>query len=213
MERPEKVRVVLADDHAAVRSGIRTLLEKADDITIVGEACNGEEALVLASEFIPDVLLLDMEMPKLNGMQVAQKINEKDLPIQIVVLSAYDDIEYISNMLDIGVAGYLTKDEVPGLLFNAIRGVARGEVGWVSKRVSEKIKTYAPVNSSNQMTLTARESEVLKQLSKKKSPKEIAELLNLAEDTIQKDIELLTKKFKAKSLIDLIVFARNAKMI
>jgi DNA-binding NarL/FixJ family response regulator len=213
MERPEKVRVVLADDHAAVRAGIRSLLEKAEDITVVGEACNGEEALVLASEFMPDILLLDMEMPKLNGRQVAQKISERGLPVQIVVLSAYDDIEYISNMLDIGVAGYLTKDEVPGLLFNAIRGVARGEVGWVSKRVSEKIKTYAPVDSTNRMTLTAQESEVLNLLSKKKSPKEIAKLLNLAEDTIQKDIELLTKKFKAKSLIDLIVFARNAKMI
>lgn len=213
MEKPEKVRVVLADDHAAVRAGIRSLLEKAEDITVVGEACNGEEALILASEFTPDILLLDMEMPKLNGVQVAQKISERDLPVQIVVLSAYDDIEYISNMLDIGVAGYLTKDEVPGLLFNAIRGVARGEVGWVSKRVSEKIQTYGPVDSNNRITLTAHESEVLNLLSKKKSPEEIAKLLNLAEGEIQKDIELLTKKFKAKSLIDLIVFAQNAKMI
>lgn len=209
----DSIRVLLADDHARVRAGIRFMLERVDDIVIVGEASNGSEALDLVVELSPDILLLDIEMPKLNGMQVARKIQDEDLPVQILALSAYDDTEYINGMLESGVAGYLTKDEVPTLLYQAIRGVARGEFGWVSQRVSERIKTFMPMKAGEQMTLTSRELEVLRLLAGKKSPEDIAEMLAVDPDTVDRQINTLTKKFKAKSPVDLVVLAQQAKVI
>lgn len=209
----ESIRVLLADDHPNVRAGLRFMLDRVEDIVVVGEASNGLEALELAEALSPDILLLDIEMPKLNGMQVARKIQDEDLAVQILVLSAYDDTEYINGMLESGVAGYLTKDEVPTLLYQAIRGVARGEFGWVSQRVSERIKTFTPTKAGEQMTLTARELEVLRLLAGKKSPEAIADTLAVDVDTVDRQITTLTKKFNAKSPVDLVVLAQQAKVI
>lgn len=209
----ESIRVLLADDHPNVRAGLRFMLDRVEDIVVVGEASNGLEALELAEALSPDILLLDIEMPKLNGMQVARKIQDEDLAVQILVLSAYDDTEYINGMLESGVAGYLTKDEVPTLLYQAIRGVARGEFGWVSQRVSERIKTFTPMKAGEQMTLTARELEVLRLLAGKKSPEAIADTLAVDVDTVDRQITTLTKKFNAKSPVDLVVLAQQAKVI
>lgn len=209
----DSISVLLADDHARVRAGIRFLLDRVNDIIVVGEASNGSEALDLVKELSPDILLLDIEMPKLNGMQVAKQIQNQDLPVQILVLSAYDDTEYINGMLESGVAGYLTKDEVPTLLYQAIRGVARGEFGWVSQRVSARIKHLRPLQAGEQMTLTARELAVLRLLAGKKTPEEIAVMLEVEEDTVSQQIDTLRKKFKAKSPVDLVVLAQQAKLI
>jgi len=133
-------QVVLAEDNEAVRKGIRKLLNKAPDIEVVGEARDGYEALHLVSALQPDILLLDVEMPLLNGIEVARqlKIMGKDIPI--LVLSAYDDLEYIQEMLMNGAAGYLVKDEAPERIVEAVRGVAQGKVGWVSPQVKAKLK-------------------------------------------------------------------------
>jgi DNA-binding NarL/FixJ family response regulator len=135
--------VVLADDHALVRTAIRQLLERAADIEVVAEANNGIQALRLVDELSPDVLLLDMEMPGLNGVEVARKLRAAGSPVQILALSAYDDKEYIQNMLADGAAGYITKEEAPQILLEAVRGVARGEVGWVSGRVASRMSGWS----------------------------------------------------------------------
>jgi DNA-binding NarL/FixJ family response regulator len=116
-------------------------------------------------------------------------------------------------MLENGVAGFLTKDEVPKLLFRAVRGVARGELGWVSSRVSDRIKTFDPNVDSRHMTLTSHEVEVLRLLAGKRTPQEIADTLGLSEDNLNKHLSLLTEKFNAKSPVDLVVLARQAKVI
>ena len=124
-ERVKVTRVVLAEDHPKVRAGIRTLLEKASDIEIVGEAGDGEEALRLIDEYSPDVLLLDVEMPLMNGIEVARRLKEEGSPVRILVLSAYHDRQYVHRMMESGAAGYLTKEEAPEKIVRAVRGIAQ----------------------------------------------------------------------------------------
>ena len=116
-----KMRVVLAEDSDIVRRGIRKLLNKAADVDVVGEAKNGFEALQLVKELSPDILLLDVEMPFLNGIEVARRLRKDGNKVQILVLSAYDDNEYIRQMLINGAAGYLIKDESPEHIIESMR--------------------------------------------------------------------------------------------
>jgi DNA-binding NarL/FixJ family response regulator len=118
-------RVVLAEDHPKVRAGIRTLLEKASDIEVVGEAGDGEEALRLIDEVSPDVLLLDLEMPLMNGFEVARRLQEEGSPVKILVLSAYHDRQYVHRIREYGAAVYLTKEEAPEKIVRAVRGIAQ----------------------------------------------------------------------------------------
>jgi DNA-binding NarL/FixJ family response regulator len=133
-------QVLLAEDNEVVRRGIRRLLNKAPDIEVIGEARDGSEALRLVDELQPHILLLDVEMPLLNGIEVARQLNKISQNVKILVLSAYDDREYIQQMLANGAAGYLIKDEAPERIIEAVRGVAKGETGWVSPHVRAKIR-------------------------------------------------------------------------
>src|SRR5512134_2215013 len=130
------IRVVIVDDHPVVRAGIVNLLGKEPSIDIVGEASNGETALVMVRELMPDVLLLDVEMPDIKRYEVASRIQEECLPVSILVLSAYEDRHYIQELLSMGAAGYLVKEEAPGTIIEAVQKVAQGERGWLSRRVA-----------------------------------------------------------------------------
>jgi len=132
--------VVLAEDNEYVRRGIRRLLNNAHDIDVVAEARDGIEALALVHALLPDILLLDVEMPLLNGIEVARRLRTEAGGTRILVLSAYDDQEYIQEMLANGASGYLIKDEAPTRIIEAVRGVAQGETGWVSPQVEAKLK-------------------------------------------------------------------------
>jgi len=133
-------RVVIAEDNEFVRKGIRRLLNKAADIDVVGEARDGIEAIRLVEKLTPDLLLLDVEMPRLSGIEVARKLNKDKSKTRILVLSVYDDQEYIREMLINGASGYLTKDEAPQTILEAVRGVALGEVDWLSPQVKTRLK-------------------------------------------------------------------------
>ncbi len=134
-------RVVLAEDNELVRKGIKRLLNKAADITVVGEANDGLEAMLLVEKLQPHLLVLDVEMPRLNGIEVARRLNKSQSKTRILVLSAYDDDEYIQEMLANGASGYLVKDEAPQRILEAVRGVALGETGWVSPQVKSRLKS------------------------------------------------------------------------
>jgi two-component system response regulator DegU len=133
------IQIVLADDHALVRRGIRNLIKDAPDIEVIGEAADGPEALRLVEELTPDVLLLDMEMPGLNGLEVARRLQVLKPSVRILVLSSYTDKQYILGALASGAAGYLTKEEANQFLVKGIRQVASGEKRWVSRQVAAKI--------------------------------------------------------------------------
>lgn len=137
---PNPTRVVIAEDNELVRKGIRRLLNKATDISVVGEAKDGVEALKLVEKLTPDLLLLDVEMPRLSGIEVARRLNQDNSKTRILVLSIYDDQEYIHEMLLNGASGYLIKDEAPQKILEAVRGVALGESGWLSPQVKNRLK-------------------------------------------------------------------------
>lgn len=140
MGKGTATRVVLADDHVVVRQGLKRLLDRAAEIEVVGEASNGLEALNSVRDLHPDVLLLDIEMPVMDGVEVARRLRESNANVRILVLSAYDDQEYIRALQDIGVSGYLVKGEAPGKIVEAVRGVAEGQKGWVSHQVRKKLE-------------------------------------------------------------------------
>jgi DNA-binding NarL/FixJ family response regulator len=132
------IRIILVDDHAGVRRGIRHLLEDETDIEVVGEADNGADALRLAAELAPDVVVLDMEMPGMRGIQVARRLRAEGSPVKVLALSAYDDTQYIEGMRASGAAGYLLKEEAPHLLAEALRAVTQGGEGWFSRRAEPR---------------------------------------------------------------------------
>jgi DNA-binding NarL/FixJ family response regulator len=134
-----RIRVVLADDHPVMRMGIRNLLSRSADIHVIAEAGNGVEAIHLVDELAPDVLLLDMEMPVMDGVEVARRLKAKESPVKILVLSAYNDRQYILSVLEQGASGYLTKDEAPDTIVEAVRTVAKGEKEWISRKASARI--------------------------------------------------------------------------
>lgn len=135
-----KIKLVVAEDNAIIRRGIRRLLDQSQDIEVVGEATNGIEALQLVGEIKPDILLLDVEMPVLNGIEVAWTLKESESVTKILVLSAYDDQEYIRGMLLNGASGYLLKDEAPERIIDAVKEIAQGETDWVSPQVEARLK-------------------------------------------------------------------------
>jgi two-component system response regulator DegU len=127
-----RTRVILADDHPGFRAAIRRLLEKAGDIEVVAEAENGAQAMEMANQYGPDILLLDLEMPDLHGAEVASKLNESGSTVRVLALSGLKDRQVILGMCEIGAKGYLVKDEAPELLLEAIRCVAHGDECWLS---------------------------------------------------------------------------------
>jgi DNA-binding NarL/FixJ family response regulator len=131
----DSVRIILADDHPSIRSGIRKLLEYEPEITVIAEAKDGKEALHLAQQLDPDILLLDIEMPLMTGIEVARRLKEVDSNIRILAISTHHDSEYVMKMFETGVAGYLAKDEAADLLVEAIMQIWHGETRWFSNRI------------------------------------------------------------------------------
>ena len=192
------VRVVIADDHPVVRSGIRDMLDAADDLEVVGEAVNGEDALRVVDEKQPDVLLLDMEMPELTGIEVAQRLQEASSPVRLLALSSYDDQEYVRGLLESGASGYLTKENAPELIVEAVRAVARGEVRWFVQ----------PAPSPEEAPdLTAREEDVLRLIAQGHSNERVAEELHLAESTVRKHATNVYRKLGVDSAREAIAWA------
>jgi DNA-binding NarL/FixJ family response regulator len=180
-----KIRVLLADDHTVVRRGIRNMLEQEPDIDVVGEAGDGEEALQLTEVLAPDVLLLDVEMPGLSGVEVTRRLHARKSPVKILALSAYDDRQYTLGLLANGAAGYLTKEEDPRTIVAAVRGVGRGEEGWLSRRVALQVVAWAQDESLTARALTEQELRLLQRVVSGKTNPEIAAALGVSERDVE----------------------------
>lgn len=203
-----QIRVLLADDHPIIRSGIRLLLEQAPDITVVGETDRGSDVVGLVERLKPDVLLLDMEMPGKSGVAVAQELQQNGSVVRVLVLSAYDDDEYIASLLATGAAGYLTKEEALNTIVDAVRGVARGEDGWFSRRAVAQIAALARKEQTRPgIDLTDREEEVLKMLAEGWTNLRMANALTVSERTIRFHLSNIYEKLGVSSRAEAISWA------
>jgi DNA-binding NarL/FixJ family response regulator len=204
---------MLADDHPVARAGIRKFLNKATDIEIIAEAWDGNQALDLARKLVPDVLLLDIELPGMKGVEVARELQAMGSPTKILVLSTYDDKQFIFGLLGNGAAGYLTKEEVPETIVEAVRGVARGEKGWVSRRVAAIMSAWTQTDEISSKSLTPRELDVLKWVVKGKTNQEIGMELGISQKTVEKHLESVFSKLKVTSRVEAAVLAVQEKWV
>jgi DNA-binding NarL/FixJ family response regulator len=174
-----EIRVLLADDHSLVRKGFRRLLEDEIGIKVVGEACDGVQAVELARSLRPDVIVMDMAMPGLNGNQATIEIL-KFLPgVGVVILSMYEEANYVRNAMKAGARGYLLKNASEVDLASAVKNVARGK-----KVVDERLQRPYDVPHEGETTLTPRERQILQLIAEAKSTREIAGLLDLSVNTV-----------------------------
>jgi len=206
------IHVILADDHHLVRQGIRSLLEKTGDIEILAEAENGQEAVKLTERLAPDVLVMDIAMPRLNGIQAAEQIRSLGLATQVVILSMYSDETLVRQALRAGVRGYLLKRSVVEELLLAIRAAIRGEI-YLSPAISHMIMTEFLAGQSTIAAaspfdqLSTREREALKLVAEGATNKVIAEAMHISIKTVEKHRTNLMTKLNVHDLAGLIRIA------
>jgi DNA-binding NarL/FixJ family response regulator len=212
-----KIRVLIADDHAIVREGVRALLTLSDDIEVVGEAANGQEAIEEARVLSPDVILMDIAMPGLGGLEATLEIRKENPAARILVLTQYEDREYIRRFLKAGVSGYVLKKSAGADLTAAIRAVHRGGLVLDPEVAREAMRdqsaTASSAGSDLYETLTDREKQVLKLVAEGRSNKEVAELLDISVKTAMSHREHIMQKLDLHSRTDLIKFALQKGVI
>ncbi len=206
------IRVVVADDHHLVRQGIRALLEKAGDIEVVGEATDGRQAIDLVQALVPDVLVIDIAMPRLNGVEAVGRIRDLGVKTKTLMLSMYSDETLVRQSLRKGARGYLLKRSISEELLLAVRAVSRGSV-FLSPEVSEPLLAGFPnMHEGSEeegplARLTSREREVLQLIAEGKTNREIGRNLDISEKTVEKHRGNLMAKLKLQDLAGLIRFA------
>ena len=214
MEKP--IRVLVADDHTIVRTGIRHVLEGEPGFEVVGEAGNGTEALALAASLHPDVVLLDISMPDESGLQVADRLRRGAAPPRVLMLSMHTNAEYVLESVRAGAHGYLLKDAAATELRSAIRAVFRGE-SYFSPPVAGSLSAAVRGEHMSPPTLieqlTAREREVLQGIATGRTNKEIAAELGISHRTVETHRESLMRKLQIRTIAELTRFALTAGIV
>lgn len=215
------IRVLLADDQAMVRAGFRMILESEPDIEVIGEAEDGEKAVSAARGLQPDIVLMDVQMPTMDGLEATRRIASLDLPkpVHVLILTTFERDEYIFEALRSGASGFLLKNASPEDLIDAVRTVAEGNAllaPSVTRRVIEEF-TKSPPSTAPDTTrlgmLTEREAEVLRLLARGKSNAEIANELFVGEATVKTHISNILTKFDLRDRVQAVVFAYESGLI
>ncbi|RSM75280.1 DNA-binding response regulator [Amycolatopsis sp. WAC 01375] len=211
------IRVVIADDQALVRTGLRMILDNADDIDVVGEAGDGAEAVALVAELDPDVVLMDIRMPEMDGVEATAAIAAA-YRTRVLVLTTFDLDEYVYAALQAGASGFLLKDSLAPDLLAGVRVVADGEATLaptVTRRLLDRVVTGLPTSPPDDRLalLTGREHEVLQQLARGLSNAEIAGLLYLSPGTVKTHVGRILTKLGLRDRVQAVVFAYESGMI
>ena len=209
------VSVMITDDHSMIREGLKQLLELEGDFEVIAEACDGVECINKLEVVTPDVLLLDINMPNMNGLEVLQKLKEMKMKIKVLVLTVHNEVEYLLKAVDIGINGYLLKDSESAELKKAILAVVNGE-NYIQSSLIPVLNAKMIDRDSDSVkieSLTKRELEVLKNLSYGMYNKEIAEKLDISERTVKNHISNIFKKIEVTDRTQAAVFAIRNNLI
>lgn len=207
------LRLLLADDHTLVRAGLRALLDGMDGVTVVAEADNGEEAVALALAHAPEVVLLDITMPGLNGLQAAERILAQSPRTRVVILSMHAAEEYVNRALALGVSGYLLKDAATLELQAALEAVSAGQIYLSPRITSQLLESRQKSGEAPKPALTARQLEVLRRLALGKSVKEIAYDLQLSAKTVETYRTQVMERLDLHDLASLVRYAIRTGLI
>jgi DNA-binding NarL/FixJ family response regulator len=209
-----KIRVVIVDDHAIVRDGVKALLETSDEIELLGEASNGKEALEKVAELSPDVLLCDITMPEMNGIETAAHVAENHPNTKVVMFSMHEDEEYITKSLENKASGFISKDADREEIIEALKAVQEGK-NYYSDTISQKMLSTFTQNAQEQQPnpadhnvhLTSREKEILTLVATGSSSKEIGEKLFISVRTVETHRNNIMHKLEVKNSAELIKYA------
>ena len=209
------IKILIADDHLMVREGLKQLLELDGDIKVISEASDGLECLDLLNHIRPDVLLLDINMPKMNGLEVLQEIRKQKMNIKVLVLTIHNEVEYLLRAVDIGINGYILKDSESSVLKKAIFAVHNGET-YIQPSLSPLLNSKMidrDVDKEKIKSLTRRELDVLKLLAEGLFNKEIAFKLDISERTVKNHVSNIFKKIDIADRTQAAVFAIRNNLI
>lgn len=211
-----QIRVVLVEDHGLVRAGIRALLRSFEGIDVVAEASNGREALQLVKNHQPDVVLMDVSMPGLNGLQATARITKESPTVRVLMLSMHANEEYVRQALEAGAAGYLLKGADVSELVLAIRSIARGEAYLtpaVSKQIVQQYLHGEKGTAGLLDKLTARQREILQLIAESRTTKEIARELNLSVKTVESHRSQIMERLNIHNVSGLVRYAIRAGLV
>ncbi|MFB7138108.1 response regulator [Gottfriedia sp. NPDC056225] len=206
------IKILIADDHHVVRRGLIFFLNTQDDIEVIGEASNGEEALNLIKELKPDIVIMDLAMPVLDGIEATTRIHNEGLAVKVMILTSFYDQDHILPAIEAGAAGYYLKDSDPDELVSAIRKIHDGEKQFHSKVTTQLVsaltgKSEIKQEQSFQDKLTKREMDVLKEITRGKSNKEIAASLYITEKTVKTHVSNILAKTQLQDRTQLALYA------
>lgn len=211
-----RISVLLADDHALMRAGLRKLLESLPDVEVVGEADDGQAVLALAGQLHPDLVLMDIAMPRLNGLEAAARLSMVHPQIRVLILSMHQNEDYVRQALRAGAAGYLLKDAAPTELTLALKTVMRGD-SWLSPAVSKGVMSDYVQRLRNEESpgnaLTPRQREVLQLIAEGSSTKQIARRLDLSVKTVESHRTQLMKQLDLHDVAALVRYAIRTGLI
>jgi RNA polymerase sigma factor (sigma-70 family) len=214
----KKIRVLIADDHGIVRKGLRLQLEQNKSFEVVGEAADGRDALRMAEELVPDVVIMDIAMPNLNGIQATAQMVKKSPQIGVIILSMFSDETYLTRTLSAGAKGYLLKESADADLDNAVRAVAEGKPFFSADITKTLLEDYMRQLQQRGLEdsydlLTEREKEILQLLAEGKSNKDIASMLNLSVNTVETHRTRIMQKLNLHSAAEIVLYAVRKRII
>ncbi|HEY8646026.1 MAG TPA: response regulator transcription factor [Gaiellaceae bacterium] len=213
------IRVLIADDQAVVRGGLQLILEAQDDLEVIGQAADGAEAIELVRKLQPDVVLMDIRMPVLDGIEATRQLAAAEADTRVLILTTYGLDEYVYDALKAGAAGFLLKTDSPERLVEAVRVVATGEAllaPEITRRLINRFLAAPPPNANppNTLTdLTARERQVLEQLARGHSNSEIAKTLYVSEGTVKTHVARILAKLDLRNRVQAVVYAYECGLI